>query len=265
LCGNLRARITGHVRSAAASELSGLVLSRTQPRVLWTHNDSGDRASLLAITPNGRVLADLAVTGAEQQDWEDIATAGGQLFVGDIGDNTASRPGVSVYRVPEPRLDAPAQAASVPATRLDLRYPDGARDAEALLRDPSSAALVIVTKSFGGDGGVYVAKSPAAGTTTMLRRAGTLALGAGQAVTAGDVSADGRTVVLRTYDRAYVWRRRGGEPLARVLLRRPCAARANLLREGQGETLALARDGRSFLTVPEGPTPAIRRYEQPGA
>jgi hypothetical protein len=83
-------------------------------------------------------------------------------------------------------------------------------------------------------------------------------------VTAGDVSADGRTVALRTYDRAYVWRRRSGETVAAALRRPPCRADAGLLREGQGEALALTRDGRAFITVPEGSRPALRRYESSG-
>ena len=80
-------------------------------------------------------------------------------------------------------------------------------------------------------------------------------------MTAGDVSADGRTIVLRTYDSAYAWRRRAGESVAGALRRRPCTIKAGLLAEGQGEALALTRDGRAFYTVPEGAEPALRRYE----
>jgi hypothetical protein len=108
---------------------------------------------------------------------------------------------------------------------------------------------------------VYVpARPPRPGVTRTLRRAAALSLGPGEAVTAGDVSGDGRTVVLRTYDRAFAWRRPAGAALGATLRVRPCAARADLLREGQGEALALARDGRAFFTVPEGARPALRRY-----
>jgi hypothetical protein len=107
---------------------------------------------------------------------------------------------------------------------------------------------------------VYSAGRPDAGTTTVLRRRGRLVLGGGEAVTGGSVAADGRTIVLRTYDRAFVWTRRTREPLASALRRRPCAVRANLLAERQGEAIALMRDGRAFYTVPEGSQPAIRRY-----
>jgi hypothetical protein len=279
LCGRLRARILGRVGTPAATELSGLVLSRSQPGVLWTHNDSGDRARVLAVATDGRLLADVTLTGAENLDWEDIAigagtrraksatTTGDALLVADVGDNLARRASVAVYRIGEPRVAAGAATASATATatRIELRYPDGPRDAEALLVDPSDGALVIVEKRFTGRAGVYVAERPSAGAVpTTLRRSGRLSLGGGEAVTAGDVSGDGRTIVLRTYDRAFVWIRRDGEGVADALRRRPCVARADLLVEGQGEALALSRAGHAFYTVPEGPRPAIRRYAPAG-
>ncbi len=244
--------------------------SRSQPRVLWAHNDSGDEARIFALTSTGRLLAELPVTGAENVDWEDIAIGaapdGSQaLYIGDIGDNEARRDEIVVYRVPEPSLQAAIPPATQPAARLALRYPDGAHDAEALLVDPTSGALVVVTKSFGGESGVYTATAPVAGQVTALRRRGRLNLGGGQAVTAGDVSADGRTIVLRTYDRAVVWRRRAKESVAGALHRKPCTTRDDaLLAEGQGETLALTADGRAFHTVPEGARPRIRRHEPGG-
>lgn len=260
LCGaRLRVRVTGRVAAPGATELSGLVLSTVRRDVLWSLNDSGNPATLLAFTTAGRALGEVAVTGAANFDWEDIAAGrSGTLLVGDIGDNLAQRPSITVITVPEPRAGATAVA---PAARYELRYPDGARDAEALLFDRSDGSVVVVSKSFGPPGGIYVARRPSARGVTTLRRAGAVRLDAGEAVTAGDVSADGHTIVLRTYDRAFAWRRRAGETVAAALRRRPCVADADLLREGQGEALALTRDGRAFYTVPEGVRPQLRRFE----
>jgi hypothetical protein len=97
-----------------------------------------------------------------------------------------------------------------------------------------------------------------------MRSAGEVPLGGGQPVTAGDVSANGRTIALRSYDRVFVWSRQRGESLPSALRRRPCAARTSLRAEGQGEALALTPDGRAFYTVPEGPHPALRRYAPVG-
>jgi hypothetical protein len=267
LCGGLRAKITGTVSSPEATELSGLAVSRSQHGVLWTHNDSGDRARVLAFTTRGRLLADLAVPNATNVDWEDLAIGpgprrGDALYLADIGDNLRQRPEVVVYRVAEPHVPARSGGATSRARRLALRYPDGAHDAEALLVNPSSGALLIVTKDFSGVTGVYAATRPRPGHVTTLRRVARLTLRAGQAITAGDISADGRTVALRSYFRPFVWIRRRGESVPETLRRRPCDAKADLLGEGQGEALGLTRDGRAFFTVPEGPQPPIRRYSR---
>lgn len=231
--------------------------------VLWSLNDSGNSATLFAFASSGRGVAEVTVEGALNTDWEDMAAGrSGTLLVGDIGDNLAQRPSVTVLEVPEPPAGATAVA---PVTRYELRYPDGARDAEALMFDRTNGSLVIVSKSFGPVGGIYVARRPSSRRVTTMRRAGTVKLDEGEAVTAGDVSADGRTIVLRTYDRAFAWRRRAGETVAAALRRRPCVADADLLREGQGETLALTPNGRAFYTIPEGPTPPVRRYESSAA
>jgi hypothetical protein len=250
LCQPLRVTAVGTVDTPAATELSGLALSNSG--VLWTLNDSGDAPRVFALDRKGRLLREVAVAGAEAVDWEDIAVRGRTLYVGDIGDNLGQRPEIAVYRFGEPGPGI----ASVAAERIALRYPDGAHDAEALLVDPRSGTIAIVTKDVGGESGVYIAARGGG----ELKKQGTLKLGLGQLVTAGDVSGDGRTIVLRTYDRAFVWTRNGGESLARALKRAPCVADAELLDEGQGESVALTRDGRAFYTVPEGPRPLLRRY-----
>lgn len=262
LCGALRTRVAGHVGAAEATELSGLVVSPTQPGVLWSHNDSGDRARIFALRTDGSEIASLDVPGAAATDWEDLEVGpDGDLLLGDIGDNASKRASVDVYRVPEPRL-ADGPAATAPATRLHLTYPDGAHDAETLLADPRTGELVIVTKRLDGRSGVYVAHVPARGDAVdaVLRHAGDLQLGFGGLATAGDLSGDGKTVAIRTYAGLYVWNRRAGATLAATLARAPCVSRVSLAPEGQGESLALSRDGRSFFTVPEGADAALRRY-----
>jgi hypothetical protein len=253
------------VQDPEAVELSGLVASRTRRGILWSHNDSGDRPRLFALTTRGRTLGSFDVTGAQAQDWEDIATGpapggdGAALYPADIGDNDARRPDIVVYRVAEPD-PAAGGGATAPAAALTLRYPDGPHDAEALLVDPRRPRLVIVTKSLDGRAGVYSAAiPPALPARRTLRRAGVLELGLANPVTAGDVSADGSVLVLRTYGRLYVWARGTSESLVRTLRRAPCAS-PTALTEPQGEAVALARGGRVAFTVSEGSRPALRRY-----
>jgi hypothetical protein len=259
LCAALRVRVTGRVADPSATELSGLARSAAQRDLLWSHNDSGAGPELYGLRTDGRVAARVRVTGAEAVDWEDIAVAPGRdgrslIYVGDIGDNAAVRPAIDVYRVAEPALSA---AATGPAARLRLRYPDGAHDAEALLVDPVRGDLVIVTKFLGGARAYRTSARGTAGAQRTLRAGPTVRL---SLVTAGDVSADGRVVVLRSYDRAAVWVRRGRERLTTTLARAPCLVPTSLIGEGQGEAIALDRRGTSFLTVAEGSPAVLRRY-----
>lgn len=263
LCRARRARPLGRVADPGMTELSGLVRSRAAAGVSWAQQDSGHPPVLTALGPRGAVLGHVAVTGAANVDWEDLAAGAGPdgvpaLFVGDTGDNDERRASVQVYRVPEP---PPGAAATSPATRLDLRYPDGAHDAEALLADPIRNELLVVTKALGA-GRVYaVPRGTVPGPAVPLRRGPAVPL---SLVTAGDVSRDGRIVALRTYDTLAVWRRRGAESLVRTLDRAPtCVVGVDLAAEGQGEALALDRRGRTAVTAPEGPQPLLRRYGRP--
>jgi hypothetical protein len=238
LCGPLHAERLGTIRGGNVSELSGL--TRTSDGRLFAIEDSGNSATLIALRRDGRVLRRVPVPGAQNVDWEDIAARGRELFVADIGDNATTRPSIQVYRVG-------------PVTRtITLRYPDIPHDAETLLVDPLRNEMLVVTKGL-LDARVY--RAPLAGGT--MRRGPRLAFGL---VTAGAISADGRTVVLRSYDQLAVWRRRGREPLTRTLTREPCVSPTSLAREGQGEAIALDAGARAILTAPEGEQPELRRW-----
>ena len=67
LCGALRVRVTGRVADPSANELSGLVRSRSQPDLLWSHDDSGAGPVLYGLRTDGRVATRPTVTGAPRR------------------------------------------------------------------------------------------------------------------------------------------------------------------------------------------------------
>src|SRR6188508_1240616 len=128
---------TGTIQNSSINEASGIAASRINPNVLWAHNDSGDSARVFAMTAAGTNLGTYSISGASATDWEDIAvgpgpTAGAQyLYIGDIGDNGASRSSVSIYRVPEPTVSDTQSAVSTSVSgmkKFTFTYPGGARD-----------------------------------------------------------------------------------------------------------------------------------------
>src|SRR4051812_18119291 len=70
---------TGTIQNAAITEASGIVASRLNPGVLWTHNDSGHGPQIYPMTAGGADLGTYTISGASSTDWEDIAIGPGPV------------------------------------------------------------------------------------------------------------------------------------------------------------------------------------------
>ena len=209
---------SGEFQRPRLRESSGVAVSRAHPGVLWTHNDSGDGPFIYATDTMGTDRGALRVTGADAVDWEDIALGpcprgtGSCLYLADTGDNNEVRSSVVVYAVPEPAPPPTADSAppTGPATVLQLVYPGGPADVEAIYvtRD---ATLYLVTK--GRSRGVRLLRVRRAA----WERGGVVAAELvqelpivpqprlGRLVTGAALSPDGAHVVVRTYTELYVF------------------------------------------------------------
>ncbi len=269
LCGELRSEVVGRLADPSLDEVSGLVASTGQPGVWWAIEDSGAAPVLVALSAMGETRATVAVTGARNVDWEDIARAPGAtakqstLLIADIGDNGSVRTDVALYRVDEPTLTGTNAPTKVDGQRFVLQYPDGPRDAEALLVDPRGGDVYVFSKRADGDSGMYRAAAPlSAATPNVMQKVATLSLGIGSLVTAADVSPSGDVVALRTYTSVLVWNRAVDETIAEAMADSPCHETTVI--DGQSESLAIAPDSRSIVVVPEGANPRIRRLTPTG-
>jgi hypothetical protein len=206
------------------AESSGLVDAGS---VVYTVNDSGSGPVLYGVDPaSGRTTTRTTYTTDEVVDVEALAPGlGGTVWVGDVGDNGADRDTVTLYRV---------RPGSGGAQRLDLRYPDGPRDAEAVLAHPRTGQLFVVSKNvFGGT--VYAVPAGARpGTVTTMRRFAQVP----GLVTDGAFLPDGEHVVLRGYGSATVLTFPAFEVTGTV----------NLPEQRQGEAVSVGRDGRVLLS-----------------
>lgn len=230
------------------TESSGLAASLRHPGVVWTHNDSGDSARLFAVDlASGATVATVRLAGAPARDWEALAAvreADGTpvLWVGDIGDNAGGWPFVRLYRVEEP---AELSDGEVPWTAYRVRYEDGPRDAEALLADPRTGRLSIVSKQVSG-AGVYLLPERLAPTpeTNVARWTAV----APPAVTDGAYAPDGGTVALVSYLGGWLLDAGGGTATPVGLPARP-----------QGESVTWTPDGGALLVGTEGGASGIWR------
>jgi hypothetical protein len=263
-------RRVGTVQGDHLDEISGVAASIRWPGVLWVHDDSGGAASVDAIDEAGHRLGTYALTGAEAFDWEDIASAKGQLYVADIGDNGRQRKDPRVFRVAEPSTrPAGAGGALGPVDVLHLAYPDGPADAEALLVDPTSGDLYVLTKDIGSSrvlrapasslvAGARVPMEEVARFTLPLPRSTALGL-PGILVTGADVAPDGSVVLVRTYRSVLAFARPKGAPLVAAFEHRPCEAPQ--VEEAQGEAVGFVDGGRGYVTISEGEHPAVNRFD----
>jgi hypothetical protein len=102
----------------AVKETSGLMFYQN---LLWTHNDSGAEAVLIALDPDTKsVVRTVRVNRATHIDWEDITRDESYLYIGDFGNNNGNRTDLKIYKVPLSSLDEPETSAET----ILFNYPD---------------------------------------------------------------------------------------------------------------------------------------------
>lgn len=244
---------TGMVADPALDELSGLAVSRLNPGILWTHEDSGGAADLYALDHSGATVATLHLLGVANEDWEDLAIgpcdAGWCITVGDIGTLGTDRADFSVLVVPEPTLDGTPDWSETPTVR-PFTWPDGPEDAESLALFPDGTPL-IVSKRMDATAGLFSLPSGATVLTPLGEVAtGTADEGLAASATAADLSTDGTVLLLRTYFHLYTVDvsdpEAPGEP-----------APLEFALELQGEAVAWDPVDGGFWQVAEGDTPLL--------
>ena len=121
-------------------ESSGLVLDGDRA---YTINDSGDTGRVFTVDVATGETVGVTYWADGPDDVEALAPAGpGQVWVADIGDNSASRDSIQVTRVPvgdgDRTVDEETSTSSIPTAQ---------RDAEALLVHPVTGRLYVATRA----------------------------------------------------------------------------------------------------------------------
>jgi hypothetical protein len=229
-------RVVFRIRSSEITESSSLVVSTRHEGLAYTTNDSGDAAVVYVLdTRTGRLVGRTRLAGVEAEDIEALGgAADGSLVVADIGDNSAERDQVAVYRIDQPGIGDQTVTPDV----LHLRYAGGPRDAESVWYDDSSGRVFVASKEL-GDAHIY-----RTGRRAFARSSAVLHPIAAAPLLATDATyvPGGDFVVIRGYGDATVFRTAGW---ARV-------ARFDLPLQEQGESIAAPRSGRVVWVGSEG-------------
>jgi len=260
--------IVGVLDSKKIDEASGLAASRVNPGMLWTHNDSGDKARIFLIDSLGRHQAIVSLKGFTNRDWEDIAVGPGPerdktyVYVGEIGDNSGKFEYKYIYRFEEPRLTREDTALDVDQVdSIKFVFPDGPRDSEGLMIDPFTKDLYIFSKRE-PNVNLYRLAYPQS-TTAVVTAEKVLEELPFTLIVAADWSADGQEILIKNYEQVFYWRKNGTESIIELLKTQPAILPYH--EEPQGESIAFDIHGKGYYTLSEeakGVKPALMFYKR---
>ena len=264
-----KGEITGKVQSRDLNETSGIAASRVNPGLVWLHND-GHTNQLFGVRTTGETAAVLEWRDAVV-DLEDVASGPGPtpeqdyLYIGDFGDNKSRRPQVRVYRTIEPTIKPTGRPQYVSTVMEDFRftYPDGPVDAEALLVDPLSGDIIIVTKE---KKQARVFRAPNGGLkpkqTVELEEVVTLGVAN---ISGGDISRDGKWILLRSEKEGWLWPHNPQLSLSETFSRNmPRAVPVRQKSQSKnGEGISFEPNSSGYFTISEGNNQPLARFSLP--
>ena len=257
----LSSEVAGIIQTALIQEASGLVMSRVHMDACWTHNDSGGEPKIYLISTTGESKGSYLLKGTENRDWEDIAMGPGPdpdfnyIYVGEIGDNNARYEEKKIFRFPEPSAQ-PGQNKVDTIQHVDVIrfiYPDGKRDAETLLVDPFTKDIYVISKR---ETSVHIYRAAYPQDLTkvitleMLGQLPMISRNEGDQIVGGDISEDGKEVLLKAYNKIYYWKRDDQNTSIADLLKSP-PVELPYVPEPQGEAITFATDGSGYYTLSE--------------
>ncbi|WP_242112196.1 hypothetical protein [Luteimonas aquatica] len=272
------AQLSGMLMDDRLNEVSGLAASRAHEDVLWMLDDGGHAPRLFAVGTRGQLLATFRVDGIANTDWEDLSAfeldGRRYLLVADTGDNGGLRRSLQLHVFEEPAaLDAQATGRALrPDWSIAFRWPDGARDCEAVAVDPILGQVLLISKKRTPPELFAVPLRPRDEEVQVAQRLGTLTgvpppsaeelrANARMArirhqVTAADIAPDRGRIAVMTYNEVLLYRRGARQNWAQALAGKPAVHELPWL--PQAEALGWAQGGRGLFATGEfAPAPLL--------
>jgi len=230
-------------------EASGIADSYSNPGYLWVEQDSGNPPDLRLIKHDGSQGKRIVLKNASNRDWEEMQISNGPdpskkyIYLGDIGDNDGVYANCSIYRFEEPSSNADTV---FNYEKIQYHYSDGPRDAEAMLIDPSTKDIFIITKR---DAYSRIYKLAYPQSTTSVNTAEFIFELPYKGVVGSAISADAKEILVKTYGAIYYYRKASSQSITDALKQSGTAVSYQV--EIQGEALCFANDNSGFYTLSE--------------
>jgi hypothetical protein len=242
------------LKNPKLKEISGITASKSNSGYFWVHNDSGNEPQIFLIDQDLKIIMTCFLEGIINRDWEDITLGPGPkegktyIYIGDIGDNNADNSLKYIYRLEEPEFDGKTDNVWIKDfDRITFRLSGDKKDTETLLLDPRTRDLYVISKR---EEPVWLYKLSYPQSTSDTATATKLFSLPFTQIVGGDVSADGRKILLKNYEHIYYWKDEDGKQSIETLLpQKPYEVPYEL--EPQGEAIAWAKDNSGFFTLSE--------------
>lgn len=238
---------TGRYTHTAIRESSGIVASRQFEGVYWTLNDSGNPAVLYATKRNGELIGEIKVNGLRNFDWEALGIdEKGQIWIGDIGNNSRMRFDLSVSVLKEPNPYTESEVDVI--VKYPYKYPDKNVDAEGLF---IAGGIPYIVSKEQQNAVLYRFPELKEGTKQVLERIGELA--EAKLVTGAGISEDGKRLVVCTYRSLWVYHNTTGN-LGEMIQAEPWVLQHNFEGEAicfEGYNLYLTNEARDIYALPQ--------------
>ena len=244
----------GKLKSAALTEVSGIIPYTYAKGYFWVHNDSGNKNAIYLIDSLANLKTTVILEGIKAIDWEDIAryshNGENYLLIGDTGNNLRSRDILSFYSIKEPQIDLSIPRLQIPnsdITEVKVKYADKKRDVEAFFVDPVDKKVYLISKrDFRST--VFSFSIDKTNEVHVLKPEMTLPF---NFVTAADISSDGSAILIKNLTNIYFWERKATESILQTLSKP--YRKLNYSVEPQGEAICFDLNSTNFYTISERP------------
>jgi hypothetical protein len=237
------------VSDVKLNEASGIADSKANPGYLWVEQDSGNPPDLTLLQHNGTVLKSVHLANAVNRDWEDMVLAEGPtpgkqyLYIAETGDNLLRYDDYAIYRLEEP---AAVTDTVQQVDRIAFFYPDGPHNAEAILVDPGTKDIYIITKTDLHSKLFKLTYPYSTMGMNKVEEVGTLPY---NYVVSAALSPNGRELVLKTYEAIYEYSRAAGETFVQTLSKPYISLPYQ--QEPQGEAIVFDNNDSGYYTLSE--------------
>ncbi|MCA6078780.1 alpha/beta hydrolase-fold protein [Fulvivirga sedimenti] len=202
-----------NVLPVSLGEASGIIPSKSGG--FWIHNDSGNAPYLIEVDQTGSIINPLKIAAASNYDWEDICKdKNGNIYIGDIGNNANNRNELFIYKFNEDNIENQRVKPDIiqftyedqtefPPKSENLMY-----DAETLIHWQNNLYIFTKNRTNPYTGYTRIYRLPDIPGTYKATLVDSLKLEGENMIegwiTAGDISPDGKTIVLLGHDKIYL-------------------------------------------------------------